>query len=525
MKQFKKAAAVVLAVIMVFAMSSVAFAATVTISDDAILDGHTFSAYKIFAGKNNANTENQLVDIEWGNGINVTAFKNGIKADAALNAKFNGLSATATAADYAEVMSTLTNAEAEILAKIAYKCKIGTPTSLTEGENALADGYYLIVDNGPVDNGEAYNAAILQVTGNINITKKTDVPTVEKKVNEDDKTVNSGEYGDKYNDVADYDIGEDVPFHLIALVSDMSKYDAYKFVFHDTLSEGLTAPVVADIKVFVADNKAGTGATDITASANVAVEGQQITVTLNDLKKIDGVAQGKYIIVEYSAKLNEKAAIGLPGNPNEVYLEYSNNPNSTGTGRTETDKVIVFTYELDVTKIDGKETTKKLAGAEFKLQNADGKWAVVDANGKLTGWADAEKDGSVLTSDENGLFSVIGLDDGTYKLKETKAPVGYNLLNDLVTLTIKATTVNSQNWTTGVGADALTAIDVTVNGKTTNGNVTEGSVAIDVANNQGPVLPSTGGIGTTIFYVVGSILVLGAAILLIAKRRTNKAEA
>lgn len=163
----------------------------------------------------------------------------------------------------------------------------------------------------------------------------------------------------------------------------------------------------------------------------------------------------------------------------------------------------------------------KLKDAEFKLRNSANKWVKVDANGKVTGWGNTEDEGSTLKSDDNGLFKVIGLDDGTYFLKETKAPIGYNLLKDEVEFTVSATTANGQTWN-GTPGDALTKLEIAVGSDpATTGNLQEGTVDMQVANSKGSTLPTTGGMGTTIFYVVGSILVLGAAILLITKKRMS----
>ena len=321
-------------------------------------------------------------------------------------------------------------------------------------------------------------------------------------------------------------MGDAVPFHLIGSVPDMSRYDTYKYIFHDTLSAGLTLNEDS-IKVYVASDKEGTDKAEITGWTK-AVNGQSFTVSFTDLKTVSGVSQGKYIIVEYTATLNQNAVVGLDGNPNEVYLEYSNKPDQSGsgdtdnTGNTPEDKVIVFTYELDTTKVDGQDNTKKLEGAEFKLHNADNKWAIVDSNSRVTGWSDTEEGGSTLTSDANGLFKVIGLDDGTYYLKETKAPAGYNLMSSEITVVITATTTNGQTWTDGVASSALTNLAVTAAGTAGTGDTSTGIAGITVANNKGSTLPETGGMGTTIFYVLGTILVLGAAIMLIAKKRMNK---
>ena len=385
---------------------------------------------------------------------------------------------------------------------------------------------------------DAYTDFILKVVKNTEATPKSDVPTVEKKVQEDDKYNQDGGYGNGYNDVADWNIGDPVPFKLIGTLPDnLSDYETYQYIFHDTLSTGLSLNQDS-IHVYMASDKAGTDKTELHGyTVNVPgteEKGQcsfEVAFTdLTDSETVDAeVTADKYIIVEYTATLNTSAEIGLPGNPNEVYLEFSNNPNTGGegdTGETPIDKVIVFTYELDVTKVDGEDNNKTLKDAEFKLYDANGKYVTVDTDGKVTGWADTEDDGSTLKSDENGLFKVIGLDDGTYWLKETKAPDGYNLITEPIKIVIDAATVNDQQWeATELPQDALTAlrIEVTVGGKTTSGdgNTETGIVDTNVENNQGAELPETGGMGTVIFYVLGAILVLGAGVLLIARKRTD----
>ncbi len=523
MKHMKKFVGVLLAMIMALAMTMTAFAATVTVPSDGILKDHTFTAYQVLSGREE---DSVLSDVQWGNGINSDAFLTALKVDTTYGSLFTNCTDAAAVAKVLGDNNTNT-ALANAVAKLAYANKTNTGTALTYGENTLDDGYYLVVDTTEnVAAGSAYNTSLLQVVGNINITVKTDAPTVEKKVLEDDKYNQDGGYGTGYNDVADYNMGDAVPFHLIGSVPDMSRYDTYKYIFHDTLSAGLTLNEDS-IKVYVASDKAGTNKTEITGWTK-AVNGQSFTVSFTDLKTVSGVSQGKYIIVEYTATLNQNAVVGLDGNPNVVYLEYSNNPDQSGsgdtdnTGNTPEDKVIVFTYELDTTKVDGQDNTKKLAGAEFKLHNADNKWAIVDSNSKVTGWADAEENGSTLTSGADGLFKVIGLDDGTYYLKETKAPTGYNLLSSEIKVVITATTTNGQTWTDGRANSALTKLEVTADGKAGTGDTSTGIVGITVANNKGSTLPETGGMGTTIFYVLGTILVLGAAIMLITKRRMNK---
>ena len=521
MKQAKKIASILLALVMVFALAIPAFAATVTVPSDGILKDHTFTAYQVFSGREEGGI---LSDVQWGNGIDSTTFLAALKADTTYGSLFTDCTDAAAVAKVLGDNNTNT-ALANAVAELAYANKTGSGTALTSGEKELADGYYLVVDTTEnVAAGSAYNTALLQVVGNINITVKTDAPTVEKKVLEDDKYKQDGGYGQGYNDVADYNMGDAVSFHLIGSVPDMSRYDTYKYIFHDTLSAGLTLNENS-IKVYVASDKAGTDKAEITDWTK-AVNEQSFTVSFADLKTVLGVSQGKYIIVEYTATLNQNAVVGLNGNPNTVYLEYSNKPDQSGsgdnnTGNTPEEKVIVFTYELDTTKVDGQDNTKKLEGAEFKLHNADNKWAIVNNDGKVTGWANTEEDGSTLTSDANGLFKVIGLDDGTYYLKETKAPTGYNLLSSEIPVVITATTTNGQNWTDGVASSALTNLAVTADGTAGTGNAGTGIAGITVANNKGNTLPETGGIGTTIFYVLGSVLVIGAAVLLVTKKRMS----
>lgn len=546
MRKVKKLLGLLLAAVMVLAMGVPTFAAsgsyTLTISGAS--DGHTYEAYQIFAGDLSEN-EQTLSNVKWGDGVNGEALLAALKGT---EEEPTAYQTCMTAADVAKVLESYENnssemkAFADIAGQHLTKTTSGTASAYNEDSKSytisgLAAGYYLVKDkDDSVPGTDAYTDFILKVVQNTTVTPKSDVPTVEKKVQEDDKYNQDGGYGNGYNDVADWNIGDAVPFKLIGtLPTNFADYDIYQYIFHDTLSDGLDLNE-GSIKVYYASDKAGTDKTEIPLGKyEVEAPGTEGTdqcsfeVAFADLTSVEGVTANKYIIVEYTATLNKDAEIGLPGNPNKVYLEFSNNPNSGGegdTGKTPEDKVIVFTYELDVTKVDGANADTKLEDAEFKLYDENGKYVIVDADGKVIGWADNEAGGSTLKSDENGLFKVIGLDDGTYWLKETKAPDGYNLITDPIKIEIKATTVNDQDWTAMEGpSDALTALEikVTVGSTTTSGtgNTETGIVATDIKNNKGATLPETGGMGTTIFYVLGAILVLGAGGLLIARRRTD----
>ena len=544
MRKVRKLIGVLLAAVMVLAMGVPAFAAsdsyTLTISEASA--GHTYEAYQIFAGDLSENGQT-LSNVTWGDGVNVEALLAALKGT---EEETTAYETCTTAADVAKVLESYgdNSSEVKAFADIAGQHLSGT-TSGTLGEynegsytiSGLAAGYYLVKDkDDSVPGTDAYTDFILKVVQNTTVTPKSDVPTVEKKVQEDDKHNQDDGYGNGYNDVADWNIGDTVPFKLIGtLPTNFADYDTYQYIFHDTLSDGLDLNK-GSIKVYYASDKAGTDKTEILSEKyTVNVPGTEETdqcsfeVAFADLTSVEGVNANKYIIVEYTATLNKDAEIGLPGNPNKVSLEFSNNPNSGGegdTGKTPEDKVIVFTYELDVTKVDGANADTKLKDAEFKLYDENGKYVTVDDAGKVTGWADTEEGGSTLKSDENGLFKVIGLDDGTYYLKETKAPDGYNKITEPIKIVITAATVNDQNWEAGEGPkDALTALEiqVTVGSSETSGNgdTEKGIVATDIQNNKGAKLPGTGGMGTTIFYVLGAILVIGAGVLLIVRRRTG----
>ena len=523
------------------AIAGVAGASTAMAAPDTTTDykltiknsaaGHTYDAYQVFKGRI---SDSALVDIEWGDGVDSAALT-------ATGAPYEGKTAVQVAESLSGKPDDSTEAKAfanNVAGKdrsTSYLASQATGTVQGNGSDVvisgLKAGYYLIKDSYTASNkGEAFTAYVLKVVGDVEATLKVDYPTVEKKVKENSNKFNvDDDYGTGYNDVADYNIGDQVPFKLIGTVPDMSRYTAYKYVFHDTASEGLTLPTEKGVKVYVADDKAGVTKTEITDSAKVAVSDQNLTVSFKDLKTVKGVSQGKFIIVEYSAMLNSKAVIGLDGNTNTVNLEYSNNPNNSGEGentptdKTPDDKVIVFTYKLNGTKVDATDNNTTLKDAEFKLRNAAGSWAQIDTNHKVTGWATDENDGAAIKSDDQGNFSVIGLDDGTYTLKEIKAPAGYNLPENGFTVNITATTKNDQSWDDQIPSSALTDIAVSVNGGTkTPGATNTGTVAIKIANTKGSSLPSTGGMGTTILYAAGAAIVLVAAFgIAFAVRRRN----
>lgn len=534
MKHLKKLASILLVLVMVLSVTTTAFAANVSNETN-----HSYNAYQIFSGTQ-ADNSVPLGDVAWGSGINGAAFLAELKTDTRFVKEGTNIFASCTtAADVAAVLGGYADksGEANAFANVAAKHLTTTFIAIAADASTvdLAAGYYLLVDTSTPGEGDAMNSALLQVTnkGNITIEKKYDVPTVDKSVKDTDN---------QWGEAADWEIGSDVPFQLVGtLPTNLADYETYKYVFHDTLSAGLQYN--GDVKVYVQNGETKTEITTgftVDPAAAATAGGGTLTVTFTDLKAVAGVTATSKIVVEYTAKLLSTAEIGNPGNKNEVYLEYSNNPNQTGegtpsTGNTPKDEVLVFTYELDVTKVDGQDAEKKLAKAEFVLLNSDKTKVAKVTDGKLVEWVDvptAGEDGTItypagttLTSGTDGKFVIAGLDAGSYYLRETKAPAGYNLLKNDISVTITATLDKTEN------NPALTELKLSVKDDKadaaeteSNGSVDTGIVATNVVNNSGAQLPETGGMGTTLFYVLGGILVVSAVVLLVTKKRMSREE-
>ena len=587
MKKARKLTAVLLSLVMLLALVVPASAAenySITIHNDKT--GHTYEAYQIFAGTVSSDEETNgetggpmLGDITWGSGVDGAALLAALKA-----ADEEKYGACTTAADVAEALGTetATAADAAAFADIAAQhltaTVAGTATAPNDGGNYIIEGlpagYYLVKDSLQEDDnqtGQVLSDYIVQVLGNVTMEPKdSGIPTLEKKVAEEGKGNEGkynqdGGYGTYYNDVADWNIGDSVPFKLIASMPDAAEiaaYDTYSYTFHDTLDPGLTLEQKAGedqttFAIYFVNTKnedpRAEGFQYLDAAkydVNIDAETNSFTIAIDDLKTLMVTTAGgqqipatnyDYIVIFYDAVLNANAEIGLPGNENTAYLEFSNNPNGDGTGRTEDDKVIVFTYELDGTKVDG-ETQAALQNAQFVLLNGAKSEAAMVENGKVTGWAkvateaaagDVQMPGTyeewverygdqnvILTSAADGIFKIAGLDDGTYYLREIQAPNGYNLLENDVELVITADTANGQDWNSGIATDALTGLTIAVNdGELQPGNTDTGVVNVTVENNGGATLPETGGMGTTLFYIIGGLLVVGAGILLVVRIR------
>ena len=500
MKTIKRSIALVLAMILTLAMSVTVLAApnadqnTFSLTLNKAVKGHTYEAYQILSGDLSADKAT-LSNIKWGEGIKAEG-QTALGGDAAGYAK--------KLADMGNNSSELKEQAQIIGANLASASGSVTVTD-PDAKNVISNlkpGYYLIKDKDDSLQGqESYTEFILHVTDDVNADVKADVPSVEKKVKDTNDT--TGETTG-WQDSADYDIGDDVPFQLTAtLANNIESYKTYSLKFNDTLSKGLDYNNDAVIKL---------GDKDVTSyfTPSYDATAKTLTFTCDDILAF-GAKNSDQIVVEYTAKLNENAVIGAAGNPNTVGLEFSNNPNNGGEGdrgKTPEDKVIVFTYKLTVNKVD--KDNKPLTGAEFSLF----KKVKVDGKDELQ-LVEVKK--ILSTNAEGTVFGFTGLDDGTYVLRETKTPDGYNSIEDQ-TFTISAKhDENSDD-------PKLTALTGDVaSGSIINLGVMleKGELSTDVVNNKGSVLPSTGGAGRVAIYVIGAILVLGGGIVLVTKKRVR----
>ena len=530
MKALKKSLALLLALMLTLALGTTAFAAgetyTITINNEAA--GHTYEAYQIFAGDLSTNEDGKTVlsNIVWGSGI----------TDAGKTAllSFGKAEGEDPFADAAELAKSLTTtAQAQAFAKEAAKYLAAHTDSSTQSAgkytiSGLAAGYYLVKDkNNTLDTkDDFYTAYIMEVVGDVIAQPKGDKPELKKEIKHNEK----GTWGV----VGDNQIGDTVEFRTVTTIPDTTGYTEYDYIIHDTMSAGLTSNVksAADVKILVNDK-------------GDALSTDYYTVTANDNSfdlKIDvlkAIAEGKMqskdsLYTYYSGVLNEDAKVYDEGSQNnEAYLEYSNNPNdTTGKGQTEKSKVYDWTFKMQVNKVD--EKAEKLTGAKFVLSK-NGNLKVADmkcsedgvptVTTNLIGLVKVSDDVYRIATNKDAASTIVyameagspvikGLDDNTdYYLYETLAPKGYNLLDGPVQFKITA------EYTTD--GSALLANYPTVKVGTSEAST---NLSTNVINKEGSVLPSTGGMGTTLFYILGGLLAVGAGVLLVTKKRMSKTE-
>lgn len=533
---------------------------TVTITDATSAD-QKFVAYRVLDATNNGNNYAYTINTKYsevlktatGRALDGTPEAN----NAAVTEYIGGLSATSnpTMKQFADKLWLAIDANTGITPDVTeFAGKVGGASF--EGPQ----GYYLIRQTA-AGNSDALSAVIVNTAGQdgVDVTLKKDVPTVEKKVQNVNDSSNTTS---DWQDSADHDVNDPVNFKLTGTVAqNVNEYHKYKFQFNDTMSQGLTfvqaGETVAPTDVTVKINDVPITAGYTVTLANVAAgtvapytDGTVLTVAFEDLlaaAKTAGITlDGRDLVtVEYKATLNENAKIGTDGNPNKVDLTFANDPHFNGagdkqpTGTTPKDEVIVFTYEVNADKITSNKTP--LEGASFALLKwfggEENVWKVYQhaADGTAAGWValptgvtianknaiatlsqtDAAKIPGTATAknkDDKWTVNFPRIDDGDYAIVETVVPAGYNYAAP-TQFTIAGNLVTAQPK-----GEAITSTfkDPTVNGLTVSG----GTISASIVNKAGNVLPSTGGMGTTVLYVAGAAIVLIAGIgLAVALRR------
>ena len=528
-KVIKKLLAALLAVAMVCAMAIPAFAYD---TKEDLDTKHEYDAFQIFKG-DVSDDNTKISHVEWGQNIpHPEDFLSKLRADSTLSSEFANADSLQKVLD---VMKDWKTSDDNSIAFARFVCNYiytdananSTPVKQgghTGGFELDEAGYYLIVDTSPFSDGDsyhAYNSFLLKVNKahyHVQITPKVVKPTVEKKVYDND---DGSSWGDNngWGSSADHAINEEFQFQLIATLPASENnghaydyYDKYSVIFHDTLSDGITYDR-PDSVVIKSNGKTSVIPND-SSKYTIGLESQNyLVVKIPDVKACAKDAgfdlnDGATITVTYTAHLNENAAVnGSAENKNSVRLQYSNNPRPDGEywgytpNYTPESEVYVYTYQLNNTKHQNTENGPVLQGAGFRLYSdadyknevelyQDGKFYYPIKNA-------SNKQAVEMKSAEDGTFNVKGLDAGTYYLKETTTPEGFTPCSVIPPVTIKANHKGNQ-----VDLNDSTLSTTIINKK--DGGIT---------------LPSTGGIGTTIFYVVGGGLMVAAIVLLVTKKR------
>ncbi len=529
---------ILLSAALAFAMPMTTFAADKPASPEAAEQvAHEYQSFQIFKGEEGVlNNKKVLLKVEWGanatqavqDAIWAQIHADGFKVYDDKKVEITD-QAKATATDIARAIddnyndSTTVGVDSEKLAKVI-AAAIGDVDGAAIEDNTTFTGdagWYLIVDKTAslVDEYEQYKdrsqLKFLFNKDTFKVTTKRSVIEIFKTVQDINDSV---EVVNPDGTSADYDIGDAVPFTLTATLPDNVKdYESYTFKINDRQDKGFDFPENFVIKVDGVEYTA----TPTVADYDGDGENNDFDIDFGDVVKNPAFKNSSKIVVTYTSVLNEKAKTGNAGNKNESRITY--NPDNEGEGHTPWDIVIVFTFKPIINKVD--QNGAALEGAVFDLV----KVKATENNGKYT-----------VTKDENGneetvytktfvangnVHSIAGIDDGVYKIVETTTPAGYNTIDpvyfvvvaehneklELVNLSIVDLEGKSMDPATAV-SNAMTA------------SLTEGTITTDVINQQGVVLPSTGGIGTTIFYVIGGVLVAGAVVLLIVRRRMRNEE-
>lgn len=563
----QKIISLLLCLLLVLSLATSAFAedttpsATVTLTVNGEKSGHTYVAYQIFSGTVTA--ADIITNVEWGTGI-----KDGEALLAALQADSTEIVNTQNPAnkssmekEFSEVTDAMNAAlkmqnwgdnreRIDYFANFLYENNHLSENYATAAETAegskvytftnLAPGYYLIMDKkGTVDENshDFYTKFIVSLTSNTTVAVKGTVPSVTKQVSNNLDSGYTSHISNQLNLVHYYQWVGTIP-------SNIEDYDSYYYKFVDTLSEGLNFERWEEIYLLRADNtkitfyKHGELETKYKPTLDSALsdDDREISVEWANLKAegFPTLLSSDRIVVRYSAKLNKNAVVSQTGTENEVELVYSNNPHDDDHGTTVPSEARVYTFGLQVTKIDGatknQETPSKLSGAKFKLyhnhiHNNDGTdttthmFAVVK-DGMITHWTDVEADGTELETNAEGIIEVKGLKENIgYFLRETQAPANFNKLERDIKIQITSYTIGADNTVSSILYEADN-----IQNTLTGSDAATGLVKAIVENKGGGTLPTTGGSGTTMIYLAGGILVLAAIVLLVTKKRMTNAD-
>ena len=532
MNKTSKLLSLLLVLTIVFSLSVTALAAdttyTITVDGSGTVADHTFEAYQIFKGDLHApetneggNTSKILSNIVWGDGVNTAApgFKEAFPV---------------SAAETAELLTTV--AQAQDFAKKIAPFLSGTHTDCSTKDGSgnyqisgLPAGYYLVKDkdNSLTDQNDFYTAYLMKVVADVTASPKGSKPTLKKELRD-----KKDAQWDPLQ--AGFQIGDQIEFRLIASVPDIGYgYNAYSYTITDTMSSGLTSNVKAetDVTIKVNDN------VDLSNTYyTVTATGNTFNVTVDIKAAMDAgeIVATNALYVYYTAELNDTTKYyGTGWETNKAFLTYPNNPNSESTGKTPEAEAKVVTFPTSISKIDGK-TNAPLTGAKFVL-STDPSLKIADLNlndnfepqatDKLIALHSTNATAPYLVASpemiaakdhityviEAGDTTIAGLGEKSYYLYEIKAPSGYNLLPEATKFTLH---LRAADISTAQGMPYLTLGESTV----------EHPLALTIANNAGATLPETGGIGTTLFYVIGALLVVGAGVLLVTKKRMGKAD-
>lgn len=522
-KVIKKLLAALLAVAMLCAMAIPAFAYNPGETKEDFNTKHDYGAFQIFKGVISKDNPT-LSGVDWGQNITEPdIFLANLKNDPTIGEKFE---TAATAQEVLAVISQWSNSDDNSIAFARVVCHYLYPdanadpkpviTDHTGGINIPTSGYYLIVDTSTFSDDDfyhAYNSFFLlnvpQTPYVVLVNHKVVKPTVEKEVYDNNDIGSTGGWGSS----ADHAINEPFQFRLIAKLpaseNNGRAYDYYKkytVCFNDTLSDGITFDKLDTVEITNGDGGASQVINNYTLDPNDPQSSFKLSID-NVKTCVPDLNKGATITVTYTAHLNEKAYVNIAGggtdNKNRVYLEYSNNPRiSTSLDHTPESEVCVYTYQLNNTKYRDDDTPgNELAGAGFRLYSGKDctkeqeiKLKKNTTDGTYSPYFGADA-GDEMFSDEHGQFNVKGLDAGTYYLKETNPPADYSAC---------------------ANKEIVISATHDVNHVSLSGNL---STTIINKKDGGITLPSTGGIGTTIFYVVGGGLMVAAIVLLVTKKR------